>query len=372
MARETLSAELQLMDPAWGGVYQYSTDGDWAHPHFEKIMQRQADDLRIYACAYALWHDKTWLSAAQRIRGFLKEFLTSADGAFYTSQDADLIPGQHGGEYFRLSDFERRKQGVPRVDNHIYSRENGWAINALATLGAVSDDKEAIAAAIQAANWIRANRALAEGGFRHDEEDVAGPYLGDTLSMGRAFLTLYATTADRVWLEKAEQAAKFIAANFKGTSGYISSANGGTLKAKPQLDENVGLVRFANLLFHYTGKSVYRETAEHGMRFLATPQVTDRRGFLVAGVLIADREFNTLPQHLTVVGAKDDPIAKTLFAAATRQPVIYKRVEWWDRREGPLPNPDVEYPALERSAAFRCTESSCSPPVYLPEKLTLK
>src|SRR5262249_30382959 len=170
--------------------------------------------------------------------------------AFYTSQDADLIPGQHGGEYFQLSDSDRHKKGVPRVDRHIYSRENGWAIHALATLGAVSDDKEAVAGAIQAANWIRANRALPEGGFRHDEEDVAGPYLGDTLSMGRAFLALYAVTADRTWLERAEQAAKFIAANFKGTSGYISSANAGTLKAKPQLDENAGVVRFANLLFH--------------------------------------------------------------------------------------------------------------------------
>jgi uncharacterized protein YyaL (SSP411 family) len=29
MARETLGAQLDLMDPVWGGVYQYSTDGDW-------------------------------------------------------------------------------------------------------------------------------------------------------------------------------------------------------------------------------------------------------------------------------------------------------------------------------------------------------
>src|SRR5262245_44280008 len=73
------------------------------------------------------------------------------------------------------------------------------------------------------------------------------------------------------------------------------------------------------------------------MRFLATPHVTDRRGFLVAGVLIADREYNTPPQHLTVVGAKDDPVAKALFAAAIRQPVIYKRVEWWDKGKNPCP-----------------------------------
>src|SRR5215471_11424963 len=61
MARETLSAELQLMDPAWGGVYQYSTDGDWKHPHFEKIMQMQAEDLRVYAQAYSFWKEPVYL-----------------------------------------------------------------------------------------------------------------------------------------------------------------------------------------------------------------------------------------------------------------------------------------------------------------------
>jgi uncharacterized protein YyaL (SSP411 family) len=35
---------LKLVDPVWGGVYQYSTDGDWDHPHFEKIMPFQAEN----------------------------------------------------------------------------------------------------------------------------------------------------------------------------------------------------------------------------------------------------------------------------------------------------------------------------------------
>jgi uncharacterized protein YyaL (SSP411 family) len=109
MARETLAAQLDLMDPAWGGVYQYSTDGDWQHPHFEKIMQMQAEDLRVYAQAYAFWHDEIYLQAASRIRNYLKNFLTSPEGAFYTSQDADLIPGEQGGEYFQLSDGGRRQ-----------------------------------------------------------------------------------------------------------------------------------------------------------------------------------------------------------------------------------------------------------------------
>ena len=66
MARETLAAQLHLIDPVWGGVCQYSTDGDWDHPHFEKIMQMQAENLRTYAAAYALWHDRSYLQTAKK------------------------------------------------------------------------------------------------------------------------------------------------------------------------------------------------------------------------------------------------------------------------------------------------------------------
>ena len=61
MARETLGAQRKLMDPVWGGVYQYSTDGDWKHPHYEKLLQFQAENLRIYAAAYARWGDPEYL-----------------------------------------------------------------------------------------------------------------------------------------------------------------------------------------------------------------------------------------------------------------------------------------------------------------------
>ena len=42
-----------LIDPVWGGVYQYSTFGDWDHPHFEKLTTIQGEYLRIYSLAYA-------------------------------------------------------------------------------------------------------------------------------------------------------------------------------------------------------------------------------------------------------------------------------------------------------------------------------
>ena len=41
-------------------------------------------------------------------------------------------------------------------------------------------------------------------------QNAGGPYLGDTIYMARAFLKLYAVTADRKWLKRAEEAAQFI------------------------------------------------------------------------------------------------------------------------------------------------------------------
>ena len=188
MAAETLDAQLQRIDPVWSGVYQYSTNGNWQHPHFEKIMQFQAEDLRIYAEAYALWPDPKYLEAATKIRAYLHNFLTSPEGAFYTSQDADLVEGEHSADYFALNDAARRARGIPRIDQHIYTRENGWAINALATLAAVTGDASALAEATHAADWIIANRSLGKGGFSHDAKDAGGPYFGDQVYPASACL----------------------------------------------------------------------------------------------------------------------------------------------------------------------------------------
>ena len=81
-ARKTLLGQLNLIDPQWGGVYQYSTEGDWDHPHFEKIMQMQAENLRLYSIGYSLYKDKRFLKAAKDIAKYLNTFLSSPDGGF--------------------------------------------------------------------------------------------------------------------------------------------------------------------------------------------------------------------------------------------------------------------------------------------------
>ena len=362
------------IDPVWGGVYQYSAEGDWVHPHFEKIASIQANDLRIYSLAYAQYQDPEDLRAAQDIHRFLVNFMMSPDGAFYVSQDADLIEGHHSADYFALNDADRRKQGIPRIDKHIYARENGWIIDSLAALYAATGDDTYLNEGIRAANWVVLHRRLPSGGFTHDAKDPAGPYLGDNISMARAFESLYTVTGDRQWLKNSQQTMDFIAKNFttRDIPGYVTSkvATDSAYRPHPQRDENILLVRTANLLYHYTGNSEYTKMAAQAMRYIGTPQIA--RTFPAAGVLLADYEFTHPPVHLAVVGHKDDPAAQALFVSALRLPSGYKRVEWWDNRKGPLPHPEVEYPVQDKAAAFVCTDRSCSKPIFAPEDLQSK
>jgi len=374
MAQQTLTAGLNLIDPVWGGVDQYSLDGDWVHPHYEKIMPYQAETMRIYAMAASLWHQPQWLASAEKIHGFMETFLTSPEGAFYTSQDADPPGGMEAKEYFALDDAARRRAGVPRIDRHIYARENGLAISGLAALYAANGDTGALTEARRTATWILAHRALHGGGFSHDAQDSAGPYLADTLEMGRAFLALYKVTAERPWLAHAEAAADFIRTNFNAPDGFATSATapGATLKPGPETDENVTLARFADLLARYTGNPTYKSMASHAMRYLASPSVVNAQGFSVAGILLANRDLGTEPTHITIVGAKEDPAARALFTTALRDAPPHTRLEWYDRREGPLPNSDVEYPSLPIATAFLCSQNACSSPMRTSDALARK
>jgi uncharacterized protein len=365
MARQTIDGERNLLDPAWGGVYQYSTGGVWSEPHFEKIMSMQAGNLRVASLAYALWHEKRDLEMAQAIHRYLVTFLRSPEGAFYTSQNADLIDGRHAGDYFALGDAQRRMKGIPRVDKHLYARENGLAIEALATLAACTGDVSALTEARTAAEWVIAHLHRAGGGFNHGVQpasNAGGPYLGDTLSMGRAFLSLYAATGERIWLRRAQESAAFIETTFRFNPGYVTAPHGTW-----ERDENCELARFANLLQHYDGDKKHEAMARNAMRYLAAPEVAAPAP--VGNVLLTDLELRQEPLHVTVVGGKGDANARALFSAADALPQVYKQVEWLDRAEGPLPGSKVEYPAMTRAAAFVCSSNRCSRPAFSAAEL---
>jgi uncharacterized protein len=302
-ARETLARQRALFDPVWGGVYQYSDSGVWSNPHFEKIMSMQADNLRAYSLAYAQWRDPDHLAAAREVHRYLRGFLRSPEGAFYASQDADVMRGRHSADYFALGDAERRRRGLPRVDTHLYARENGWAVQGLVALYQAGGDRDALADALTAARWLVAQRGLPGGGFSHDARDAAGPYLADTLAAGRAFLALHAATREREWLARAEDAAAFIDRTFRraGGTGYVTAvAAGFGAASSPQREENVQVGRLAVALQRETGRAAYRDMARHALGYLSIPEIARR--FSTAGPLLLLDEMDATATQVTSAG----------------------------------------------------------------------
>jgi len=368
-ARQTLDANLRLIDPVWGGVYQYSDAQDWNSPHFEKLMSFQADDLRLYSEAYSRWKEPGYLAAAMALYRYMTTFLAAADGGFYVSQDADLSAQVSGHDFYPKDAAARRALGMPRLDTHEYSRETGWAIRALCKYYDVTGDKNALTRAEQAAGWAIAHRAAPSGAFRHDSHDRGGPFLDDALAMSQAFVALYRSTGEREWLAHAGTTLRFIDAVLRDpNSGYIAAPRANRYRGVfretvRQPEQNAALVRVASLMHHYTGDIRYQRMAAHGMKYLAAFAKAAPLQ-LRAEILLADRELSTAPIHITVVGHKSDPAARDLHSAALRYPSDYLQIDWWDRDEGRLPNPQIQYPQLDRAAAFACSSSACSMPVY--------
>jgi uncharacterized protein len=394
-ARRTLDANRKLIDPVWGGVFQYSDSVDWSAPHYEKLLSFQADNLRLYSDAYARWHRKTDQEAAQQIYGYLTKFLAAPDGGFYASQDADVSAKMTGHEYYAKDDTGRRAAGMPPLDKHEHAREAGWAIRALCRYYDVFGDPAALALAEKSAKWAQANRQIAggrpsaqqgprpadaqltgtglpAGGFSHSGSD--GPFLDDNVSMAQAFLALYRSTGQRMWAQAAAGTLQFIEGKLRDPrGGYMASrpapdARGALKDPVRDVSQNAAMAQAANMLQHYTGSGEPARIAHHAMRFLAAFAAGAGDQFR-PDILVADHELSVAPIHITIVGPKDDTTAKSLHAAALGYPTDYLQVDWWDRREGKLPDPSISYPVLPRPAAFACTANACSTPIYEPAEI---
>ena len=372
-ADTTFKNALALLDPEWGGFYQYSTYGRWDKAHYEKLTEIQAEYIRIYSLAYLSNPQASYKAAIDKTIGYMNKFLSSQEAAFYGSQDADLIRGQKATDYFSLKNTARLKLGVPPIDEQVFSNKNGLMIEALLTAYRINADKRLLARAIKAYDAV--TRLNYKGDYYVHSIRDPQPYLADNLYMARAQLALYMVTADRKWLRQSIQLAKYIVTNFRADEpGYLSLTRASLnadklntiLKPEPLLAENIKLVRFFNLLSHYSGDKLFKEEAKYIMRYLASP---DLHKISEPGILMANLELNQDPVHFTIVASKKDVQARKLFNASMLYPSSYLRLEWFDKAEGKLMNHDVEYPQLVKAAAFRCADRTCSLPIYEASEL---
>ncbi len=130
-------------------------------------------------------------------------------------------------------------------------------------------------------------------------------------------------------------------------------------------EQNAALARLANLAWRCSGEGRYRRMALHALRYLSAYAAAVPGQFLPA-VLLADGEQERTPIHIAVVGRRGDPAAQALHAAELRYPADYLQVEWLEPGAHSPGSGPVAYPRLTRAAAYACTGSSCSSPVFEP------
>ncbi|MGO9264941.1 MAG: thioredoxin domain-containing protein [Candidatus Binataceae bacterium] len=91
MVRHTLTkmAKGGIYDQIGGGFHRYSVDERWLVPHFEKMLYDNALLARLYLDAGRALDEPEFLNVTRETLDYVLREMTSPEGGFYSSQDAD-------------------------------------------------------------------------------------------------------------------------------------------------------------------------------------------------------------------------------------------------------------------------------------------
>src|SRR5205085_5378165 len=91
MVRLTLDkmARGGIYDHLGGGFHRYSTDERWLAPHFEKMLYDNALLPVAYLEAYQATGEPFYREVVEETLAYVRREMTSPDGPFYSTQDAD-------------------------------------------------------------------------------------------------------------------------------------------------------------------------------------------------------------------------------------------------------------------------------------------
>ncbi|MGN6603932.1 MAG: thioredoxin domain-containing protein [Ginsengibacter sp.] len=105
-----------IYDQVGGGFARYATDSKWHVPHFEKMLYDNGQLVSLYSHAYQLTKNPLYKKVVYETLDFVKRELTSLEGGFYSSLDADS-EGEEGKYYVWA---EKQIKEILQDDAHLY------------------------------------------------------------------------------------------------------------------------------------------------------------------------------------------------------------------------------------------------------------
>lgn len=78
-----------VFDQIGGGFSRYSVDDKWHIPHFEKMLYDNGQLVSLYADAYLVTQNELYKNIVTETLEYVKRDMTTSNGAFYSSLDAD-------------------------------------------------------------------------------------------------------------------------------------------------------------------------------------------------------------------------------------------------------------------------------------------
>ncbi|MFL5050149.1 MAG: thioredoxin domain-containing protein, partial [Xanthobacteraceae bacterium] len=283
-----------IYDHLGGGFARYSVDERWLVPHFEKMLYDNAQLLELYALGFAETGRPLFRQAAEGIVTWLAREMTTAEGAFASSLDADSegeegrfyvwglgeireVLGEEDAAFFarvyditeagnfeghnipnrlisgeappaieeRLSALrgkllERRSMRVrPGLDDKVLADWNGLMIGALVRAAPLLGRPDWVALAAQAYRFIRQSMSR-DGQLGHSWRGGRLIFPGfalDHAAMMRAALALFEATSEPSYLQDAQGWRDVLLTDFMvGETGCLAMTAQGadSLVVRPQ------------------------------------------------------------------------------------------------------------------------------------------
>jgi uncharacterized protein YyaL (SSP411 family) len=249
-----------IYDHLGGGFARYSVDDKWLVPHFEKMLYDNAQLLELLALAWQHSNMPLYRQRARETVGWLTREMTTADGAFCASLDADS-EGEEGKFYVwslrEIRDVLGEEDAAFFAQHYDVSEEGNFEghniLNKLAPMQRTEADEKRLAP-------LRAKLlAVREGRVRPGLDDKV---LADWNGLMIAALVNAAIAFDEPgWVERAARAFTFVAEMMTRDDRLGHSWRDERLLFPGLASDFAAMIRAAIALFEATGERDYLDWA---------------------------------------------------------------------------------------------------------------